>query len=94
MYVEALAAPNTINTIPEKTLMAFAEHGRVGEPMDENGGDCEQVIARFNKAGIDDAALAEQLQREGKQSFDKSWSELLKRIADKAGQVGGEGAGR
>ncbi|HEY3520766.1 MAG TPA: transaldolase [Rhodanobacteraceae bacterium] len=90
LYIEALAAPNTINTMPEKTLMAFAEHGRVGEPMDENGGDCEQVIARFNKAGVDDAALAEQLQREGKESFDKSWSELLKRIADKAAQVSGK----
>jgi transaldolase len=90
LYVEALAAPDTINTMPEKTLLAFAEHGRVGEPMDENGGDCEQVIARFRTAGIDDAALAEQLQREGKQSFDKSWSELLKRIADKAAQVSGK----
>jgi transaldolase len=90
LYIEALAAPNTINTMPEKTLMAFAEHGRVGEPMAEDGGDCEQVIARFRQAGIDDAALAEQLQQEGKQSFDKSWSELLKRISDKAAQVSGK----
>ncbi|MGH8212578.1 MAG: transaldolase, partial [Rhodanobacteraceae bacterium] len=94
LYIEALAAPDTVNTMPEKTLMAFAEHGRVGEPMDEDGGDCEQVIARFNKAGVDDAALAEQLQQEGKQSFDKSWNELLKRIADKAAQVAGKGAQR
>ncbi|HJU26257.1 MAG TPA: transaldolase [Rhodanobacteraceae bacterium] len=89
LYVEALAAPNTINTVPEKTLLAFAEHGRIGEMMAEDGGNCEQVISRFRQAGIDDAALAEQLQREGKQSFDKSWSELLKRIADKAAQVSG-----
>ncbi len=87
LYVEALAAPDTVNTMPEKTLLAFAEHGRVGEPMPVDGGDCEQVIARFNQAGIDDAALADQLQQEGKQSFDKSWNELLKRIADKAAQV-------
>ncbi|MER3546059.1 MAG: transaldolase [Rhodanobacteraceae bacterium] len=89
LYIEALAAPNTINTMPEKTLLAFAEHGRVGEPMAEDGGDCEQVIARFKQAGIDDAGLAERLQQEGKQSFDKSWSELLKRIADKAARMGG-----
>jgi transaldolase len=90
LYIEALAAPNTINTMPEKTLLAFAEHGRVAKPMAEDGDDCEQVIARFKQAGIDDAALAEQLQQEGKQSFDKSWSELLKRIADKAAQVSGK----
>jgi len=90
LYIEALAAPNTINTMPEKTLMAFAEHGRVGEPMAEDGGDCEQVIARFKQAGIDDAVLAAQLQQEGKQSFDKSWNELLKRIADKSAQVSGK----
>lgn len=89
LYVEALAAPDTINTIPDKTLVAFAEHGRVGQPMRRDGGDCEQVIARFRQAGIDDAQLAEQLQREGKESFDKSWNELLKRIAGKAAQVSG-----
>lgn len=83
LYIEALAAPDTINTMPEKTLLAFAEHGRVGQPMAVDGGDCEQVIARFNKAGIDNARLAEQLQREGAQSFDKSWNELLERIKKK-----------
>jgi len=94
LYIEALAAPDTINTIPDKTLLAFAEHGRVGEPMREDGGDCEQVIARFRQAGIDDAQLAEQLQREGKESFDKSWTELLKRIADKATQISGKRSAR
>jgi transaldolase len=90
LYIEALAAPDTINTMPEKTLLAFGEHGRIGQPMREDGGDCEQVIARFKQAGIDDAQLAEQLQREGKESFDKSWNELLKRIAEKAAQVSGK----
>jgi transaldolase len=90
LYIEALAAPDTINTMPDKTLVAFAEHGRIGQPMRKDGGDCEQVIARFRQAGIDDAQLAEQLQREGKESFDKSWNELLKRIADKAAQVSGK----
>ncbi len=94
LYIEALAAPNTINTMPEKTLLAFAEHGRVGEAMAEDGGDCEQVIARFRQAGVDDATLAEQLQQQGKQSFDKSWNELLRRIRDKAAQVGGKGGQR
>ena len=89
LYIEALAAPDTINTIPDKTLAAFADHGHVGEPMREDGNDAEQVIAKFREVGIDDAALAKQLQREGKESFDKSWSELLKRIADKASQVSG-----
>ncbi|MEO7149313.1 MAG: transaldolase [Rhodanobacteraceae bacterium] len=87
LYAEALAAPDTINTMPEKTLLAFAEHGRLGQPMAEDGGDAEQVIARFNKAGVDDAQLAEQLQREGAQSFDKSWNELLERIEKKSDEL-------
>lgn len=95
LYVEALAAPDTVNTIPDKTLLAFAEHGRVGRPMDVDGGDAEQVIARFNKLGIDDAALAKQLQREGAESFDKSWSELLDRIRKKASALAsGKGSQR
>jgi transaldolase len=89
LYMEALAAPNTINTIPEKTLLAFAEHGelRGGMPMD--GGDAEEVLAQFARAGIDDAALAAQLQREGAEAFDKSWQELLKRIASKSAMLEG-----
>jgi transaldolase len=84
LYVEALAAPDTIDTIPEKTLFAFAEHGRVGGVMVEDGGDAEQILARFAKAGIDTDALAIRLQRDGAQAFVKSWEELLKRIADKS----------
>lgn len=87
LYIEALAAPDTINTMPEKTLLAFAEHGRIGQPMAEDGGDAEQVIARFGKAGFDAARLAEQLQREGAQSFDKSWNELRERIEKKCDEL-------
>jgi transaldolase len=77
MYIEALAAPDTINTMPDKTLIAFADHGTVKGVMPEDGGDAELVIAEFARAGIDDAALAAQLQSEGTTSFDKSWNELL-----------------
>ena len=89
LYVEALAAPDTVNTMPEKTLLAFAQHGRLGEAMPEDGGDAEQAILRFNQAGIDDKALAAQLQQEGKDSFDKSWSQLLARIAQKSAALKG-----
>src|SRR5574338_1089510 len=65
LYVEALAAPDTINTIPDKTLLAFANHGKLRGAMARDGGDCENVIAEFNAHGIDDAALAGQLQRDG-----------------------------
>ena len=84
LYIEALAAPNTINTIPEKTLLAFAEHGELKSRMPMDGGDAEEVLAQFGRAGIDDAALAAQLQREGAEAFDKSWQDLLKRIASKS----------
>ncbi len=84
LYIEALAAPDTINTIPDKTLEAFAEHGKVGEPMPVDGGDAESVIAEFRTLGIDEAALAERLQHEGADAFTKSWKSLLKGIADKA----------
>jgi transaldolase len=84
LYVEALAAPDTIDTMPEKTLLAFASQGKVGRAMPTDGGDCEKVIARFADAGIDAAALAQKLQVEGAQSFVKSWNELLQSIADKS----------
>jgi transaldolase len=84
LYVEALAAPDTINTIPDKTLLAFADHGRVSGVLPSDGGDAEQVIAEFAAVGVDDAALAAKLQREGAQAFDKSWNELLDCIADKS----------
>ena len=84
LYVEALAAPDTIDTIPEKTLRAFAEHGEIRGVMAEDGGDAEAVRASFTKAGIDTDALALQLQRDGAQAFVKSWHELMTRIADKS----------
>ena len=80
LYIEALAAPATINTIPEKTLLAFAGHGNVGAAMPVDGGDAEAVIADFARAGIDVAALASQLQREGTEAFARSWRDLLSRI--------------
>jgi transaldolase len=83
LYVEALAAPFTINTMPDKTLLAFADHGEVREPLPADGGDAEQVLAKLNEAGIDTDALAVRLQEEGKDSFDKSWKELLETIASK-----------
>ena len=84
LYVEALAAPDTIDTIPEKTLRAFADHGALGGAMAEDGGDAEAVLASFAKSGIDTAALALQLQLDGAQAFVKSWQELMQRIADKS----------
>ena len=84
LYVEALAAPDTIDTMPEKTLRAFAEHGELKSVMAEDGGDAEAVLAKFAKAGIDTDALALQLQRDGAQAFTKSWKELMTRIADKS----------
>jgi transaldolase len=84
LYVEALAAPFTINTMPDKTLLAFADHGEVREPLPADGGDADEVLARFNDAGMDTDGLAKQLQEEGKESFDKSWKQLLDTIASKS----------
>jgi transaldolase len=75
--VDALAAPFTVNTMPEATLKAFADHGRATEPIAVDGGDCEQVLAEFNRAGIDLDALAARLQEEGAASFVKSWTDLM-----------------
>ena len=83
MYVEALAAPDTIDTIPENTLLAFAERGKLEAVMPRDGGDAEVVLAEFARLGVDEAALALQLQREGADAFDKSWGDLLHRIAAK-----------
>lgn len=84
LYVDALAAPNTIVTVPEKTLLAFADHGTVNGSMPPEGGDCEQVIAAFARAGIEEATLAELLQQQGEAAFDKSWHSLLGVIAAKS----------
>jgi transaldolase len=92
MYVEALAAPDTINTMPEKTLLAFPEHGQLRGVMPEDGGDAEAVIASFAEAGVDVDALAAQLQQEGAQAFVKSWNALLRRIAEKSEALADAGA--
>jgi transaldolase len=84
LYVEALAAPETVDTVPEKTLLAFAAQGNVKGVMDKDGGDAEAVLAKFAQAGVDVNALASQLQLDGATSFVKSWTELMKRIQDKS----------
>jgi transaldolase len=84
LYIEALAAPDTINTIPDKTLHAFADHGELKGVLPVDGGDAEEMLAEFTRIGVDDAALAAQLQREGVESFDKSWQDLMDRIASKS----------
>ena len=91
LYVEALAAPDTIDTIPEKTLHAFADHGTIKGTMAVDGGDAEAMLARFGQAGIDIDALALQLQRDGAHAFVKSWQELLQRIGDKSAALASTG---
>ena len=83
LYVEALAAPDTVNTVPEKTLHAFADHGKVRGAMAGDGGDAEATLHELAQAGIDLDALALRLQQEGAAAFVKSWKQLLQRIADK-----------
>jgi transaldolase len=85
MYIGAFASPFTVNTMPEPTLLAFADHGEVGDLMPADGGNAEQVLKEFEQAGIDVAALAARLQEEGKESFNKSWEELLKSISSQRG---------
>jgi len=87
LYVEALAAPDTINTMPEKTLHAYAEHGAPADAMDNDGDGSITVLATFAQNGIDIPSLAEQLQREGAEAFVKSWQQLIQRIADKSSAV-------
>ncbi len=84
VYIKAFAAPLTVNTMPDTTLKAFADHGEVGAMMDVDGGDGEAVLSQFGKAGIDVDALAAQLQQEGAESFVKSWNELMEVIESKS----------
>ena len=83
LYVEVLIATGTINTMPEKTLLAFAEHGKVGRPLPGDAGYADAVLEEFRREGVDDAALAERLQREGVADFATSWHALLSRIREK-----------
>jgi transaldolase len=87
LYIKALAAPFTVNTMPEATLKALADHGELDPIMAADGGDCEQVLEQFTKAGINVDALADQLQDEGAKSFVKSWNELLAVIASKSADL-------
>jgi transaldolase len=84
LYVQALAAPDTIDTMPEKTLLAFEQSGKLNGVMRADGGDAEEMLGRFARAGINIDALATQLQVDGAASFVKSWTELLQRIKDKS----------
>jgi transaldolase len=91
LYIEALAAPDTIDTVPEKTLRAFADHGTMRGPMAEDGGDFADTQRKITAAGVDIDALAGQLQRDGAEAFVKSWHQLMQRIADKAHALAGSG---
>jgi transaldolase len=84
LYISALAAPNTVNTMPEKTLLAFGDHGQVSGALPRHGGDTEQVLAEFAQAGVDIVKLAADLQEEGAKSFDASWQDLLNAIQVKS----------
>ncbi len=84
LYIKALAAPFTVNTMPEATLKAFADHGEIGAILPSDGGDCEDVLGQFAKVGIDQRALAAQLQDEGAKSFVSSWQDLMAVIASKS----------
>jgi len=83
LYIKALAAPFTVNTMPEGTLKALADHGELSEIMSADGGDCETVLNQFGSAGIDIDELAARLQDEGAKSFADSWNELMSVIASK-----------
>jgi transaldolase len=84
LYVKALAAPFTVNTMPEGTLKALAGYSELGGILSPNGGDCEEVLTQYARAGIDIDALAAQLQDEGAESFTKSWNELMEVIESKS----------
>ena len=83
LYIKALAAPFTVNTMPEGTLKAFADHGDVPSLMRADGGNCEDILAQFAAAGIDIHALAGKLQTDAAASFVKSWNELMAVIDSK-----------
>ena len=83
LYVKGLVAPLTINTMPENTLKAFADHGELGPELSADAGDAEKMLGEFRKAGVDLAALAAKLQDDGAASFVASWHNLLGVIASK-----------
>jgi transaldolase len=87
LYIKGLASPFTVNTMPEGTLKAFADHGEVGGILPADGGDGEEVLAAFAKAGVDVDALAARLQDEGAKSFVKSWNDLTDCIESKSSAI-------
>ena len=87
LYIEAFASPLTVNTMPEPTLHAFADHGRVGDLVPADGGDCDEVLAEFERAGIGISELAARLQVEGKKAFSDSWADMLSSIESEREQV-------
>jgi transaldolase len=91
LYIEAFAAPNTINTMPDKTLLAFADHGEVGDPIPADGGDADDVLGEFQSAGVDTDELAARLQREGAEAFVKSWKDLLESIESESRRLAAAG---
>src|SRR5437588_10829307 len=84
LYIKSLAAPHSVNTMPEKTLLALADHGEIGAMLPHGGGDAEEILDRFAKAGVDVNALAAELQRDGAAAFVASWKELLACLVDKS----------
>jgi transaldolase len=91
LYIEALAAPYTINTMPEPTLLAFADHGTVGDPVPPDGGAAGEMLTEFASAGMDLDALAARLQEEGEQAFNKSWREMIGSLETKRAAVSASG---
>jgi transaldolase len=87
LYVKSLAAPHTVNTMPEKTLFALADHGDIGPLLPHDGGDAEDVLRQFTRAGFDLTALAATLQRDGAEAFARSWDELLVTLADRRARL-------
>lgn len=87
LYLKNLVAPYTVNTIPENTLLAFADHGEIGEAMTDNTASADQIIKQFEELSVNYLQLAKQLQKEGAESFNKSWNNLIKSIATKRNQL-------
>jgi transaldolase len=87
LYVDALVAPETINTLPDKTLAAVADHAQPKHLLPADGGNADAVVGEFRRAGVDDAALAEELQRDGTDAFTRSWHALLREIGAKSHQL-------
>ena len=87
LYVHGLAAPFTINTMPDSTLEAFYEHGEVGDPMPADGGRVDEMLAKFAEAGVDVKALADRLQTEGAKSFVEAWNDLMQRIGTQSASL-------